>query len=100
MATMDIFNNNAFSMTSLTNMVNKMPYAPNRLQSMNLAPSQGVRTETIAMEKKEGKLSLIQTSERGAPLEQGTAVKRDVRDFRAVRLAKGDTITASEIQNF
>lgn len=98
MATMDIFNDKAFSMTSLTNMVNKMPYAPNRLQSMNLAPTQGVRTETVAIEKMEGKLALIQTSERGAPLEQGTPVKRDIRDFRTVRLAKGDTITAREIQ--
>lgn len=99
MASIDIFNNKAFSMTSLTNMVNKMPYVPNRLQSFGLVSSEGVRTETVAIEKKDGKLSLIQTSERGAPLEQGTPVKRDVRDFRAPRVAKGDTITASEIQN-
>lgn len=99
MAQIDIFNNKAFHMTELTDVVNKMPYTPNYLQSLNLAPSQGIRTETVAIEKKEGKLSLIQTSQRGEPLEQGTAKKRDIRDFRTVRLAKGDTITASEIQS-
>lgn len=99
MASIDIFNNKAFEMTQLTDLVNKMPYVPNYLQSLNLAPTQGIRGETVAIEKKEGKLALIQTSERGAPLEQGTPTKRDIRDFRTVRLAKGDTITASEIQS-
>lgn len=98
MASIDIFNNKAFEMTALTDMVNKMPYVPNRLQSLNLAPTQGIRTESVAIEKKEGKLALIQSSERGEPLVQGTPTKRDIRDFRTIRLAKGDTITASEIQ--
>lgn len=98
MAMMDVFNGKEFSMTSLTNMVNKMPYVPNRTQSLGLVSAEGVRTETVAMEKKEGKLSLIQTSERGDPLTQGTPNKGDIRDFRSVRLAKGDTITAREIQ--
>lgn len=98
MATLDIFNNKAFEMTALTDMVNKMPYVPNYLQSLNLAPTQGTRTETVAIEKKEGKLALIQSSMRGEPLVQGTPTKRDIRDFRTIRLAKGDTITASEIQ--
>ena len=99
MASIDIFNNKAFHMTELTDVVNKMPYAPNYLQSLNLAPTQGIRTESVAIEKKEGKLALIQTSQRGEPLEQNTGIKRDIRDFRTVRIAKGDTITASEIQS-
>ena len=58
-----------------------------------------MRTETIAIEKREGALALIQTSERGQPLGQQAGVKRDIRDFRTSRIAKGDTLYAAEIQN-
>lgn len=99
MATMDIFSNKAFSQTELALAFEKMPYQPNFMQSLGITTSRALRTKTMAIEKKDGKLSLIQTSERGAPLEQGEAVKRDIRDFRTVRVAKGDTIYADEIQD-
>ena len=99
MATMDIFKNNAFSMTSLTAALERRPYQPGRLGQLGLFVDKPVRTETIAVEKKEGRLSLIQSSERGAPIEQGASTKRDIRDFRTIRIAKGDTVYASEIQN-
>jgi hypothetical protein len=57
-----------------------------------------VRTETVSFEKKENTLSLIQTTPRGAPLEQGGPSKRDMRSFRTSRIAKSDTVTAAEVQ--
>lgn len=99
MATMDIFNNDAFSMVSLTDALNKQDFQPSLLRSMNLFTPRRVRTETIAIEERDGVLSVIATSERGAPLEQRTTQKRKVRDFRTPRIAKGDRITASELAN-
>ncbi|MBK1719223.1 major capsid protein [Thiocystis violacea] len=99
MATMDIFNSNAFSAVELTGAIEQVPHKPQLLGSLNLFATRPVRVETVAVESREGTLSLIQTSPRGAPLEEGTGDARKIRDFRTVRIAKGDTIQASEIQN-
>lgn len=99
MATMDIFKSDAFSMVQLTEAIQKVGFQPQRLGQLGLFTPQPVRTESIAIEKREGTLRLIKSDERGAPLAQRTTEKRDIRNFRTVRLAKGDRITASEIQN-
>jgi hypothetical protein len=51
----------------------------------------------VSIERKENVLSLVQTTPRGAPLPQQVKGTRDLRDFRTARLAKGDTLNASEI---
>lgn len=87
-------------MVSMTEAVDQVPYLPSYLGSIpNLFVPRPVRTETVMVEERSGVLSVIQTSERGAPLEQRSTEKRKVRDFRTVRIAKGDTLWASEIQN-
>lgn len=97
MATMDIFNANAFSMVSLTQFLNKVDYLPSLLGSLEIFEPMPTRTPTIMIEKRESGLSIIQTSERGAPLEARENDKRDIRPFATRRIAKGDTIQASEI---
>lgn len=99
MATMDIFNTDAFSMVSLTQALEKVEYQPALLGSLNIFEPEPVRTETVAIEKRDGVLALIPTSNRGAPITRLTKDSRDIRDFRTNRIAKGDTIQASEIQN-
>lgn len=97
MAILDVFNNDAFSMTSMLGTIEKMDYRPGRLGDLGIFTSNPVRTESVAIEQRDGTLSLIQTSQRGAPLEQRSTEKRVMRDFRTTRLAKGDRITASEL---
>ncbi len=97
MATIDIFGNNAFSMTTLLEAMSEQEYQPSFLRNRGIFTPRRVRTETVAIESKEGVLSLIKTSERGAPPVAGGAGKRKIRDFRTVRIAKSDRITASEI---
>jgi hypothetical protein len=99
MASMDIFKQRAFHMVELSAAVQRSPYVPKFLGGLGIFAEKGVRTESIAIERKGGALSLIQTSERGAPLDEGSREKRDVRDFRTVRIAKGQTLTASQVQN-
>lgn len=99
MATMDIFNSDAFSMVSLTDALEKTPYKPQFLGGINIFESKPQRTEAIAIEERNGALALIQTSERGAAPKQRTNEKRNIRDFRTVRIAKSDTLYAHELQN-
>lgn len=99
MATIDIFNDDAFKMVTLTDALNKQEFQPSLLRTMNIFTPKRVRTETIAIEERAGVLNVIATSERGAPLEQKEKNKRKVRDFRTVRIAKQDTIRATELAN-
>ena len=99
MVSMDIFHADAFSAIQLTAAVEKIPYRPALLGSLGLFEPDRIRVEWAVIEKREGTLALIQTSERGAPLAEQAAIKRDIRSFRTVRLAKADTIRASELQN-
>lgn len=97
MAHMDIFRHNAFGMVELSAAIQSAPHIPQYLGSLNLFTPKRVRTATISVESKGGVLSLIQTSERAAPLEEAKGEKRDLRDFRSVRIARGKTLYASEI---
>ena len=98
MAEMTIFLNDAFRAATLTTALNRRPHKPGFLGSLGIFTPRPVRTVTVAVESRNGKLSLIKTSERGAPLQQADNEKRDIRDFRTVRIAKGGTIYAHEIQ--
>lgn len=98
MATMDIFGADAFSLVELTEAINRQPYLPSFLGSLNLFTVRPVRTETVAIEHIEGTLQLVQTSPRGAPLQPRANELRNVRDVRTVRIAQFDKLQASEIQ--
>lgn len=99
MAHMDVFQDDAFSMVSMTAAVEKTPYVPQFLGSLNIFEPRPVPTTHVSIEKRDNTLALIQTTERGAPLAEWNTDKRDIRNFNTVRLAKGDTLYAHEIQN-
>ncbi|MCR9058117.1 MAG: major capsid protein [Rhodobacteraceae bacterium] len=97
MASMDIFNNDAFSMIQLTDAVREMSYVPQLLASLGLFEPKGVYLRDIAIEKKGNVLSLIPTSPDGAPPQQQGSNKPNMRNFRSVRLADGFTMYVSEV---
>lgn len=97
MATMDIFNNSAFSTTSLSGMVSKMDYLPSLLGSLNLFEPEPVRTRHIFVDREDGGLTLIPASADGAPPEVLEKDGRDAVSLRTTRLAKRFTLTAAEL---
>ena len=100
MASMDIFQGDAFSMMEMTQAVDIVPFVPGFLGSFpNLFVPRPVRTTAVAVEERAGVLSVIQTSERGAPVEQRETEKRTLRYFETRRIAKQDVLQAHEIQN-
>jgi hypothetical protein len=99
MATMDVFKQKPFQMVELSAAVQRAPYNPQFLGQLGIFGPKRIRTTSFAIESKGGTLSLIQTSERGAPLSEGSREKREIRDFRTRRIAKGHTLSAAEIQN-
>lgn len=99
MADMTIFAHDAFNMTSLSAAIQQAPYVPQLLGQMNIFTPDRSRTTTVAVEEKGGVLSLIKTSQRGAPIEEGKGENRRLRYFETVRIARGKTLYASEVQN-
>ena len=98
MASMDIFNNSAFSMTSLSGVVNKLDYQPQLLGELGLFEPMPVRTRTVFVDRRDGGLTLIPTSPTGAPPSELDGDNRDAVPLKTTRLAKGFTLYAEEIQ--
>ena len=67
MATMDVFNSNAFSLTSLSGAVDKMDYKPGLLGELGIFEPMPVRNRTIFVDQRDGALNLIQTSSTADP---------------------------------
>jgi len=99
MASMDIFKQDAFSTVTLTDAVQKLDYRPSLLRDMGIFEKQPSRTRSIMIEKKEGTNVLVPVSQRGEPLSDADRIKRDIRNVDTVRLAKGATIYADEVQD-
>lgn len=99
MITLDIFNQDAFSAVELTDFVNKKPHIPTMLRDLNIFEIEGVRTRTIWVEVKDGEIALIPTSNIGEPLYQNEKQKREAIPLSTLRLAKGDNIMATELQD-
>ena len=97
MITMDIFNNDAFSVTTMLEPVNKIPTQPGFLGSLGIFQSEPVSTNTVAVGMSQGRLALIRTSLRAAPIEVAEPDAKDVRNFTIPRIAKGDKLRAHEL---
>jgi len=97
MASMNVFQADPFSMVSLTTAFEKIAYKPQLLGQLSLFEPKPSRTRLISVERRNGALNMIPTSEVGAPPSSLSNDKRDIRDFRTVRLAKEATIYAEEM---
>lgn len=100
MATIDIFNNDAFSAVEMTKALDKLGYTPGLLGSIpGLFEDVGVRTTTVFIEERGSEPALIQTDERGEPPHQVGGDSRTVRSFKPRRLSQSSRILADSLQN-
>ncbi|MCW1744220.1 major capsid protein [Rhizobium sp. 1AS11] len=95
---MDIFNDDAFSVVTMTTALEDFEFKPNYIGSLNLFEDVPTATDMVTIERRGNTLSIIQTTERGAPLPEGQTDGRTIRGYRAPRIAKGHTLQASAIQ--
>lgn len=98
MSMMDIFNNNAFGVVSLTDAINKPIFAPGRLGQMGVFNERGVSTTTVVLEEKDGTIVLIAPTPRGAP---GVTLPKNKATARALIVPHfeiNDAIYADEVQ--
>lgn len=99
MPSLDIFNDDAFSMSSLTARVNKGTYRPGQVSAAGVFEEDGVTTTSIIVEERDGKLSLVEPTPRGGPGETKDSEKRATRSFAIPHYERNDTVMADEVQN-
>lgn len=96
---LDIFNDAAFSTTSLTDAINELKYKPGRIGAMGLFEEVSVDTTSIAIEKKGDILLIVPPTPRGGPGVTLDKEKRDLRSLIVPHFEINDAIYAEEVQN-
>jgi len=99
MPAMDIFNDDGFSCQSMTAKVNKEPFRPGQIGALGVFEEDGVTTTIVSVEERNGKLSLIEPSERGGPGETTDDEDRNLIPFEIDHYQRDDAIKADEVQN-
>ncbi len=98
MPSIDIFHDDAFSLSSLTAAINDQPHVPGRITSQGLFAEEGITTTTVQIEKDGDSLALVSAGSRGAPGQIVTGSRRSMIPFNTIHLPQGATIMADEIQ--
>ena len=80
---LDIFNNDAFSVNSLTEAINIVPFVPKRIGAMGLFETKNPRTTIAYIERRGDIVSLLPTKTRGA----GETTKRPARSRDLIPIA-------------
>jgi hypothetical protein len=95
----DIFNDDAFSVASLTKAINEQPFQPMRIGRLGLFSEEGITTTAATVEKQGTTLTLVPAAARNSP---GTPIGNDKRSLipiNTVHLPQSGAVMADEVQN-
>jgi hypothetical protein len=98
MASLDIFNNDAFSVSQLTDTIIDIPRVPTKLGDMGLFTESGISTLTFMIERKGSELNLVPTSPRGGVGQTTKDRNRKLIPLATVHLQENDAIMADVVQ--
>ncbi len=96
---LNVFETDAFSFVSLTDSINNRPFIPGRIGELGLFSETGITTTGVAIENKDGFLSLISPTKRGGPGETRPKLLRGARTLNTSHFQIDDFILAEEVQN-
>ena len=92
------FGNDAFGAVALTAAINILPNRYGKAEEMNLMPPRPVRLRQIAIEERNGVLSLLPTAVVGSPGTVGKRGKRKIRSFIIPHIPHDDVVLPEEVQ--
>lgn len=99
MATLDIFNDDAFGVTNLSLAMTNIPHTPTRIQRLGLFSEEGISSTTMGVEIDTETLTLVPAGVRGQPATAQDKGKRTLRNFQAIHLPQAGGVNADEVQN-
>jgi len=96
---LDIFKSNpAFGVIPLTDAINNVKFVPGRVGSMGLFSASSIATTAIAIEEKDGILTLVSPSPRGGPGQTVEKTGRRLRMLSVPHFEINDAVMAEEVQ--
>jgi len=95
----DIWDGDGFTIDSLTAAINNEPYRPGQVSALGIFEEDGVTTTRISIEERNGKLSLVEPSQRGGPGETTGDDNRRLVPFDIEHYQRDDSVLADEVQN-
>ena len=95
---LDVFAGDAFSIVSLTDAINRIPFKQSRIGSMGLFKTRGIKSTIAMVEEKDGVLSLLATSARGTPPTVAARGDRRARNFTVPHITYAAAVHADEVQ--
>lgn len=95
--TLDIFKNDALSVTTLQRVVKNVPFIPTMLGTMQLFQPKPILTKEVLLYEEDGNVRFIPITERGAPDIQQIRDQGRLRALSTSRLSKKDTVRAGEL---
>lgn len=99
MASIDIFNDNVFETTELTNSMELLPYQPQLLGELGIFSQKPIRTTTAWIEKKKGRLRIIDMAARSTVGNVRSTEPREAIPVDLPHMPYYQTIKADDIQN-
>lgn len=97
MSILNLFDNDAFSLASMSDAIQKVEYVPRTLGTMQLFTPEPIRTRQVGIELKDNGINLIPLSRAGEPMHQKTFGKGKIITFDTYRVAESTTIRADEL---
>ncbi|MFO1144681.1 MAG: major capsid protein [Amaricoccus sp.] len=95
---LDIFKNDAFSVTSLTDFINSLKYRPGRIGEMGLFNPSSITTTSIAIERVGDILQLVKPTPRGGPGETRDMPKRTMLNLSVPHFQRDWAVMADQVQ--
>lgn len=96
---LDIFKDDAFGVVPLTDAINKLKFVPSRIGQLGLFTETSVPTTSVAIEERDGLLSLVSPSARGGPgSTMGKDRGRSMLSVSVPHFEVNDAIMADEVQ--
>ncbi|WP_109317213.1 major capsid protein [Pseudovibrio ascidiaceicola] len=94
-----IWNDDKFSVHSLTASINEQPSVPDQIGKSGLFEEDGVNTTYIDIERQGNDLQLVEPTPRGGPGETTGDEVRTMETFKIPHYQRDDHVTADEVQN-
>ena len=99
MASLDIFNNDAFSVVSLTQTINRLAFKPGRIGELGLFSADRISTTMAMIESQAGLLKIVAPSPRGGVGVTLPKGQRNLRPLLVPHFEILDAVNADEVQN-
>lgn len=98
MASLDIFNDDAFAVSALTQTITDVPRTPTKLGDMGLFNQYGIPSLTMMIERQGASLKLVPTAPRGGVREPVSLGRRNLIPIAASHLPQSASVLADEVQ--